>query len=185
MAGWHHKHHVIFHERLDVQVFALLWALDQCEMNLPGQESFQHLVRVPAPCSDVHSRLRSQEARNQIGKKVLSDGLRSTESKLACLLSAGLCYGGDCLFTEAFHAVRKRQKCLPALREGDTSTTTVKEGNPELFLKRFDLLRHRRLREEQLLRGTAEVEVVRNGTEHTNPEVLEHQRTTTSMPKVW
>ena len=57
------------------------------------------------------------------------------------------------------------QQHLPGLGQGDSSTATVKQGNPVVFLQGFHMLGHRRLGNSQRRGRPGEMEFFRDGSE--------------------
>ncbi len=83
-------------------------------------------------------------------------------------------HGTESLFGEIPHLFRKGQQGLPADRQGDLAATAIEQGDPELLLQYFDLLRDRRLSQKQLLRGTAEIEMAGHCAKDAYAMIFDH-----------
>jgi hypothetical protein len=88
-----------------------------------------------------------------------------------------LSYGGNRLFAEGLHRLGKGKKSRAPLRESDVTATTVEQRNPELIFESLNLLRYRRLRQQQFLGGAAEVQMLRDSAENAHAKVLNHRST--------
>lgn len=169
-----HQDHVVFHEGLDVQILALLWAFDECKMDLASQQSLKHLIGISAPGYYFHPGVCLSKACDEGGQKVLTDGLGGSEGKLACLLPECLSDRGDSFIGEVFYLLRKREECFAAGSQSDTPTSPIEERYPELVFKGFDLLGYCRLCQQQFFGGAAEVQMVCHRSEDPYAEVLYH-----------
>ncbi len=74
---WNDQHHVIVHERLDMNIFALLRPFDQGEVNLVCKKRFKDLVGVAAAGRNPYPRLVPQEVGHETGKQILRNGLEA------------------------------------------------------------------------------------------------------------
>ncbi len=182
---WNDQHHVIVHERLDMNIFALLRPFDQGEVNLVCKKRFKDLVGVAAAGRNPYPRLVPQEVGHETGKQILRNGLGSTKCEFPCLMAICRSYRGGCFLAQRLHLVRKRQQGLARGRRRNAPSPAVEQRRAELFFKRLDLLCYSGLREKKLLSSPSEIQVMGNSAEHPKTEVLQHQRTTTSMPNVW
>src|ERR1700733_2081820 len=146
MSCGQNKYHVIFHKRFYMEVFPLFRTFDERQVNLSSEEGFEHLIRIPAASRDADLRVRPPKASHEPWQEVLTDGLGSSQSEFACMLSKCLGHRGEGFVGELFHPLCKRQECPSAGCERDMATAAIEKRYTEFIFKRLDLLRNCGLR---------------------------------------
>ena len=176
MVRWDDEHHVIFHERLDLEVVAEGWALDKGELNAAGGECLEHLVGVAADRGDSHFWMTFAKGGDEAGKQVSSDGLRGSYEEIATLLTMGGGDGNLGFIGERLQLFSERDQGLASRRELNVASTAIEERHAELVFQRLDLVGDGRLRHQEFFSGPAEIEVPGDGTEDAEAEVFDHVR---------
>src|SRR5580704_14538055 len=97
------QYHVILHERFNTEVFPLFRTFDERQLNLSRQESFEHCICIPAASRNPDLRVCPAKSSHKCWKEVLTDGLGSSQSEFAGMLSKRLRHRGKGFIRERLH----------------------------------------------------------------------------------
>src|SRR6202012_920686 len=82
-----HKYHVILHERFNTEVFPLFRAFNERQLNLSREERFEHLICISTASPDYDLRVCPLKSSHKRWQEILADGLGSSQSEFARMLS--------------------------------------------------------------------------------------------------
>jgi hypothetical protein len=174
MSCWDNEYHVILHEGFNTEIFPLFRTFDERQLNLSRQESFEHRICIPAASRNPDLRVCPAKSRHQRWQEVLTDGLGSSQSEFAGMLSKRLRDRGKGFVRELLHFLRIGQQRLSAGSQRDVPSSAIKQGQAKLIFKSFDLLSDCGLREQQFLCGTAEIQMLCDRPEYSYAEIFYH-----------
>ena len=135
-------------------------------------EGFEYLLRVAAGYGDLDAGVVFEEAGDEAGQQILTDGLGGAEGEAAGGISRGR---GDSFagpFGERGDLGGEGKQCFSGGSEGDAASAAIEESDAELSFEGLDLLGDGGLGEEELFGGLAEVQVAGDGTEDAEAEVF-------------
>src|SRR6266404_4562772 len=172
MVRWNHKHEVIFHERLDTDVLAERRPFNQSELRFVLGERVQDGIRVSADHGDRNARILPKKSGNHIRQQILAERLRRAERQLAPGNSRHIGNYRTRFIRKRLEFLSVRQKRMSGWSQSDPPSGAIEQRHTKFILEDFDLLPHRRLRQQQFLRSTTKVQVSGNRPKDFKPEVL-------------
>src|SRR5258708_19871666 len=86
MSCGDNEHHVILHERLYMEVFSPFRTFDERQLNLSREQSFKHLICIPAASRDSDLRVCPPKSSHELWTEIYSDRLRGSQSELVRFL---------------------------------------------------------------------------------------------------
>ena len=163
----------VTHEGLDVNSALAGRAFDESDGDFAIEQKFDDFFGVAAVQRELDAGMLVEEGTDETRKNVLGDRGGDTEGEVAgelpvvgCQLLFG--FGGQ---GRKFFGVTEESRSLRG--ERDAVGGTIEEAGSEIVLEGLDLEGDRRLRQEQMLGGFTEAEMLGYGAENFEAEILQ------------
>jgi len=175
----------VAHEGLDVNSALAGRAFDESDGDFAVEQKFDDFFGIAAVKRKLHAGMLVEESTYQARKNVLGDRGGDAESELAGEVAF---IGGQLLFGlggqgRDLLGVAEESRSLRG--ERDAVGGAIEEADSEVILEGFYLESNGRLREEQMLGGFAEVEMLGYGAENFEAEILQLSHGDDYLTKRW
>src|ERR1700742_1038252 len=108
-----------------MEVFSPFRTFDERHLNLSREQSFKHLICIPAASRDSDLRVCPPKSSHERWQEIYSDRLRGSQSELARMLPKRRCHRGKCFVREVLHPLCTGEQRLSAGRQSDPSPAAI------------------------------------------------------------
>ena len=176
VASGHHAHHVVLHKRLHLHIPAHGRTFNQAELYAMIRQRFENGLRVAPHHRHLDLGMLRHEPRDEPGQQVLPNGLRRANCQGPAMNTSGGGHNFSRLGREFGEPFGIRQQSMPRSRECHPAPCTVEQRRLQLRFERLDLLRDRRLCQQEFLGGDAKVEMTGHSAEYAQAKILHGSR---------